>query len=264
MKLFGRPCYGVVSLGIMLLTTPIATAQISLGGLFVPYNQDFNSLANAGLVSSTVPTGWQFVESGPSADTNYRIFYSVLADGTADTYSFGDSSSTDRAFGAIASSDTTTFIGASFINGSASPITEIGIAYTGEQWWRGSGADPDLLQFSYSLDATSLTSGTWTNVSSLDFYSPNLSGANVALNGNADGNRSDITLQKIAFSTPLAPGETFFIRWQSINVSGNGDGLAIDDFTIMPTPEPTTSLALAGVVVGAVAFARRRRNPAVV
>jgi hypothetical protein len=249
-------------LGIILSTTPIATAQISLGGLFVPYNQDFNSLANSGLVSSTVPTGWQFVESGPLADTSYIISNGVI--GSADTYSFGSTYSTDRAFGAIASSDTTTFIGASFINGSASPITEIGIAYTGEQWRRGSGADPDLLQFSYSLDATSLTSGTWTNVSSLDFYSPNLIGANAALDGNAEVNKLDITLQTIAFSTPLAPGETFFIRWQSINVSGNGDGLAIDDFTIMPTPEPTTSLALAGVVLGAVAFARRRRNPAVV
>src|SRR5262245_48257045 len=49
------------------LISTSAAGTISLTTLGVPYTQDFNTLANSG-TSGTVPTGWDFTESGTSAN----------------------------------------------------------------------------------------------------------------------------------------------------------------------------------------------------
>ena len=48
--------------------------------------------------------------------------------------------------------------------GSGGTITSLDIAYTGEQWRNGNtaAARDDRLDFQYSTDATSLTTGAWT------------------------------------------------------------------------------------------------------
>ena len=57
------------------------------------------------------------------------------------------------------------------LNGKIAWIT---VQYTGEQWRLGAAdANIDRLDFQYSTDATSLTSGTYVNVDQLDFVSPN-------------------------------------------------------------------------------------------
>ena len=47
------------------------------------------------------------------------------------------------------------------------------------------------LDFQYSLDATSLTTGTWVNVNALDFLTPNTATVG-AKDGNAVGNRTHL------------------------------------------------------------------------
>lgn len=146
-----------------------AEGQVSLTTIGVAYTQDFNTLASSG-PNSSVPTGWAFNESGSNANTTYTA--GTGSNNTGDTYSFGATSDTDRAFGGLQSSSLIPMFGASFTNNTGSPIASILIAYVGEQWRLGTRSRFDRLDFQYSLDATSLTTGTWTDVDDLDFQTP--------------------------------------------------------------------------------------------
>src|SRR5262249_13180443 len=180
-------------------------------------------LANAG-TSSVVPPGWDFAEAGTNANT---IYTAGTGSGTAgDTYSFGSSGSSERAFGGLQSGTLIPTIGASFTNNTGVTITSLQISYTGEQWRLGTAGRADRIDFQYSTDATSLTTGTWTDVDQLDFSSPVTAGSVGALDGNAAANRAAISFTITGLS--IANGATFFIRWLDFNASGADDGLAVD------------------------------------
>ncbi len=206
-------------------------AAISLTGT-TPYTQDFNTLVNAG-TSSTVPAGWEFSESGTSATNNGAYAAGTGSNNAGDTYSFGAASSTDRAFGGLQSGTLVPTIGASFTNNTGSAITALAIGYTGEQWRLGTAGRTDRLDFQYSLDATSLTTGTWVDVDALDFNGPISTGTVGALDGNAAANRTAINNSIAGLN--IANGATVYIRWNSFDAAGADDGLAIDDFTLTPT-----------------------------
>lgn len=208
-----------------------AAGTISLTTPNVAYTQDFDTLANSG-TSSTVPTGWDFAESGTNANTLYTA--NNGASNTGDTYSYGASGSSERAFGGLQSSSLNPTIGASFTNNTGVTITSLRIAFTGEQWRLGATGRADRLDFQLSTDATSLTSGTWSDYNNLDFASPTTSGATGALDGNASANRTAISYTIGGLN--IANGATFWIRWIDLNVSGSDDGLAIDDFALTPNP----------------------------
>jgi predicted extracellular nuclease len=212
------------------ITRTLAAGTISLTTLGSPYTQNFDTLVNSG-TSSTVPTGWDFVESGTAANTTYTAGTGSL--NTGDTYSFGSTGSTDRAFGGVLSGALTPTIGASFTNNTGSTVTSLAIAYTGEQWRFGATGRADRLDFQYSLNATSLTTGTWIDVNTLDFSSPNTTAAVGALDGNNALNRTAISDTITGLS--IANGATFWIRWNDFNASGADDGLSVDDFSLTPT-----------------------------
>jgi hypothetical protein len=95
------------------------------------------------------------------------------------------------------------------------------------------------------LDATSLTTGTWTDVNNLDFNGPVNSGTVGLLNGNDAANRTAISFTITGLSIPN--GATFYIRWASFDVSGADDGLAIDDFSVTPTSTGGNSISITDV-----------------
>jgi hypothetical protein len=254
---FVRPLGVAGCAGFLLLISPAgALGQISLTNSTVTHSQDFNSLANTGATGSALPAGWAFSEFGGSADTTYGI-----GDGstnTFNTYSFGSTGSTDRAIGAQGGNNLISTIGASFVNDTGLPLAGVTIAYTGEQWRRGNGNLPDTLNFAYSTDATSLTTGTWADENALDLNSPvTTNPRNVALDGNAAANRTAVA-GTLVFATPVAPGATFFIRWVDFNSTAQEDALGIDDFSITPVPEPATVLGVAAAGLGLLGWARRR------
>src|SRR5687768_11630144 len=84
------------------------------------YHQDFNTLANSG-TSTTTPAGWEFAETGTNATSTYAAATGSINFG--DTYSFGPSGSTERAFGGLRSGSLVPFIGGAFINNSNGIIT---------------------------------------------------------------------------------------------------------------------------------------------
>jgi len=212
-------------------------SQVSLTGPV--YTQDFNTLALSG-TSSTVPAGWLFSESGTNANT---IYTAGTGSGNAgDTYSFGAASNTERAFGGLQSGTLNPTIGAAFTNNTGGAITSLAIAYTGEQWRLGTLARTDRIDFQYSIDATSLTTGTWTDVNTLDFTTPTTGPTVGALDGNAVANRTSLSFTITGLSIPN--GATFYIRWTSFDATGADDGLSVDDFSLTPTSTGGSSIAI--------------------
>jgi Putative binding domain, N-terminal/Viral BACON domain len=205
-------------------------SSISLTATGVAYTQDFNTLASTG-TSSTLPTGWALSESGTNANTTYTA--GTGSNNAGDTYSFGASGNSERAFGGLQSGSLVPTNGACFTNNTGGTITSLAIAYTGEQWRLGaSGRGADRLDFQLSTTATSLTTGTWIDYDNLDFSSPVTSGTVGALNGNAAANRTSLSF--VIAGLNIVNGQTFFIRWVDFNVTNADDGLAIDDFSLTP------------------------------
>ncbi|HSK13811.1 MAG TPA: ExeM/NucH family extracellular endonuclease, partial [Phnomibacter sp.] len=231
----------MLQLSLMLwLISLSAHAQISFTG---SYSQDFNTLAITG-TSSTLPAGWLLLETGTSANANGLYTAGTGSNNAGDTYSFGSGGSSERALGGLRSGTLNPTFGASFTNNTGGTLTFLTISYTGEMWRAGvtNRNAADRLDFQYSLNASSLSTGTWTDVNELDFNSPNILATAGALDGNASGNRTVISFSIEGLSIPN--GATFFIRWTDLDISGADDGLAIDDLSISLTPPlPVVSIA---------------------
>ncbi|HUM48493.1 MAG TPA: putative metal-binding motif-containing protein, partial [Chitinophagales bacterium] len=178
--------------------------------------------------SSTLPSGWLLSESCSASNTTYTAGTGSSA--TGDTYSFGTGTNADRAFGGLQSGTLVPTLGASFTNTTGNTVTSLIISYTGEQWRLGATARVDRLDFQYSLNATSLTTGTWVDVDALDFTAPVTAGVVGALDGNSNANRTAISNTITGLSIPN--NATFYIRWNDLNASGADDGLGIDDFSV--------------------------------
>lgn len=253
---------GVVWAAAALPASQLAAA-IALSNGSSSYSQDFDTLPTTG-TGSTLPTGWEFVESGSNANTSYNSGNGNNQ--TGDTYSYGAGGSTDRAFGQLRSGTVTTVIGAVFENAGTTEILALSVSYRGEQWRLGNIAmgRVDRMDFQYSLTATAFDSGSWTNVDALDFTAPVTSGSVGSLDGNSAGAVAIGPTSITGLS--IAPGSQFRIRWTDIDAAGADDGLAIDDFSITATFAPAaipeaSSFVLGGTICSAagLAFACRRR-----
>ena len=229
----------------------VVFGQVSLTTLNTAYTQNFDGLASTGTGTGTVTTtgtsgskvasvilsgslsGWYFVETTTNADGVYTASTGSATAG--DTYSYGASSSTERALGSIASSNLLSRYGAQFTNNTGNTIDQLDISYVGEEWRfdpaRGTTIK-DQITFEYSTDATSLTTGTWTAVTALLYETTNLTGTVGTRNGNDAAYRT--SLSNTITGINIATGQTFWIRFVDVNVSGIDDGLAIDDFSLTP------------------------------
>ncbi len=226
----------VLTVGWRLM--PSAGAQVAvvnLTALDTPYVQDFDTLASTG-TSAVTPVGWLFLESGANMNGVYTA--GTGSSNTGDTYSFGSAGAAERAFGGLLSGSLTPLVGAAFVNNTGASITEMTIAYTGEQWRVGTAGRTDQLDFQFSTTATSLDTGTWIDVNLLDFTGP-AAGPVGALDGNAALNRVILSADITGLAIP--PGAMFFIRWTDFNATGADDGLAVDDFFLSVSGVPTTT-----------------------
>lgn len=248
-KFFSLVCALALTIGMVgVINLPVkAAGTISLTALGTAYTQDFNTLEyRLATTSSTTPLGWGFVETGTLANSTYLTSSGVLSLG--DTYSFGAVGNTERAFGGLRGTlpTLTPTIGASFTNNTGGTITSLAIAYTGEEWRLGAASRTDRLDFQISTDATSLSTGSWSDQNALDFTTPVTSGTG-AKNGNVSPNRTAISYTITGLS--IADGSTFWVRWQDYDTPATttclpiigcfsvdvlDDGLAVDDFSLTP------------------------------
>ena len=213
--------------------------SVSLTTIGSPVTQDFNTLSNvSGSTNNTaLPTGWYITEQGGGSRDNEQYAVDNGASNTGDTYSYGAAASTERALGGLQSGTLVPFFGAKLVNNTGAPITSLQLSYTGEEWRLGAAGRTDRLDFLISLDATSLTSGTYTDVNGLDFVTPDTASAG-AKNGNSAAERTALSATISPLNIPN--GSTFYIRWLDLDISGAEDGLAVDDFSITPFTGPVT------------------------
>lgn len=222
-------------LGVLYLAN-FSYGQISLTALNTAYTQNFDGLASSGTGSFTLTgtlSGWAIIETGTNANTSYSA--DIGSTTTGNTYSYGASASTERALGSIASSNLLSRYGAQFKNDTGSLIDQLEISYVGEEWRfdpaRGTTIK-DQITFEYSTDATSLTTGTWNAVTALMYETTNLTGTAGLRNGNDPAYRT--ALSNTITGLNINAGQSFWIRFVDVNVSGTDDGLAIDDFSLTP------------------------------
>ena len=90
----------------------------------------------------------------------------------------------------------------------------------------------ESLVFEFSLDASSLITGTWTPITAMNLVEPN---PTLTTNAAQDGN---LPTNRIAVSTPSpvplawADTTTMWIRWKDTDNSGGDALIALDDFSI--------------------------------
>jgi hypothetical protein len=226
------PLSALVALALLftglIASAPPARAAGSIPLTPGPYVQTFDTFLASSGTSSSVPVGWDFVETGTSANTTYAA--GTGSNNAGNTYSFGTGASIERAFGTLQSGTLISTIGASFTNNTSLTITDLAIGYTGEQWRLGALGRADRLDFQLSTNAISLTNGVWTDYDSLDFTSPITNTAVGALDGNAAANRTPLNPTISGLHIPN--GATFWIRWVDFDAAGSDDGLAVDSFSI--------------------------------
>ena len=243
----------------VLALAPALHAQVSLTQLDLAYTQNFNTLATSLTTNNLSLPGWFLTETGGSLRDNEQYAADTGASTTGDTYSYGPASNPERALGGLRTGTLVPLIGAGFTNDTGSTLTSLAISYTGEQWRLGFAGRSDRLDFQYSTDATSLSTGTWTNVDALDFTTPNTTTTG-AKDGNNATNRT--ALSSTLSSLSIGAGATIWIRWQDFDATNSDDGLAIDDFSLTPSsvPEPASAAVLAGLTASGLVLVRRRRS----
>ena len=193
--------------------------------------QNFDTLATTG-TAATLPNGWYLNETGTSANADGSYTAGTGASTAGDTYSFGAAASSERALGSVTSGTLAPSYGVSLTNNTGATITQLAVSYTGEEWRLGTAGRTDRLDAQISTDATSLTSGTYTNVDPLDFSAPDTAGPVGARDGNAAADRTAISAPITGLNIPN--GASFWLRWVDLDASGNDDGLAIDDVSVTP------------------------------
>ena len=215
-----------------------AGAQIAMSS--GTYSQNFDSLADSGSANtwtdnSTLP-GWYASKSvSPNDITNYIANTGSLTTGSL--YSYGATSSANRALGVLVSGSTGNIaFGLRFTNDTAFSQSNILISFTGEQW-RNANAAAQTLVFSYRI-GNSLTNAdgagafVWTPFPALNFTTPVTGGTAGALDGTAVANEMSFTNVPLT-SVTVQAGQELFLRWFLARPgSGSSPGVAIDNLTV--------------------------------
>ncbi len=253
-------------------TAPVFAQSISLNSLLA-YQQNFDnvlpSTSSNTLFSATTQNaigglaGWQV---GKVSGTGTTLPYNV-DNGNSNTgsiFSYGATSSTERALGSVASGTTIPAFGAWFTNNTGSALAGFTLSFTSELW-RSSTLTNNVLAFGYALSGGAATSSNFLTASVTAYAGLNAvgpSGITIGANSLQDGNLAANQQFVSASITGLSwgNGQDLFIRWQDTNDTGNDAGLAIDNLTFTAIPEPSTYALLLGAATSASVWFLRRRQ----
>src|SRR5205809_7117268 len=87
---------------LLLAAAALRASAISITTFGTPLTENFDTLTSSG-TSSTVPAGWAFLETGTGTANDGLYAAGTGSNNTGDTYSFGATSSAERAFGGLRS-----------------------------------------------------------------------------------------------------------------------------------------------------------------
>jgi hypothetical protein len=221
---------------LLCVAVPLAAAaQINYNG--GTYTQDFNTLESGVIYKyyTTMPVGWVISEKWGYVWTTMTNGYS----NNYGTYCFSSSANDpDKSIGLVIGSTGQAYLGARFHNATGVTLTSFSLGYYAEQWAKGAVISSDqTIPFTYSLDATNLTSGTFVSVIALDMHSINDGdGVFAALNGNAVSNRQFIAATVSGIS--WLPNQDLWIRWSGVSHPfSQSHAMAVDDLFFSAVPE---------------------------
>lgn len=228
----------VVTLLTALFTQKKATAQINLTTQNGSFSENFDTMSATG---TALPPGWAAVRYAGSSTIGQALTPAVT-DGGANSggiYNTGTTGAADRALGTLGSGSTVPVFGASFTNNTGAVIGTLSITAFTEQWRTATNsAVNETVVFEYSTNATSLTTGTWTAVTSLNLVEIlTASTASAVVDGNLPANRMAISGTIAAVN--VNNGSTVWIRWRDNDDSGSDGLYALDDFKLLWTNSAT-------------------------
>lgn len=250
----------MAAVAFVLIARPSAlNAQVVLSDGNYTYNQDFSSIPYGfdGLwTNNSTLAGWYYTPTfGPGSDTTPRYIWTQGGNPTPGLQLYTSVDASVRSLGSLTSGSVVggynvsqVLYGFQTLNSGSLTVTEISLAFNQLQWYGGTAASSDTIQFAYSLDATSLTTGTWTNVNALslgDFI-------------NGDGGISLVTTPRSASITglSLANGQSIWFRWTDNDADGGDAGAGLSSVSLNAVPEPST-WALVGLAAMLVLFRRK-------
>lgn len=216
------------TLSIILLTSlSFGQTPISLIGVNVPYIEDFSGM---GATETTYIPGWTAINSTDGTTLTMGVTNGSTSIGNI--YNIGATGDEERAFGSLADASTVPAFGAVFQNNTGSTVSKISIQTRMEQWREsGNSSVNESVAFYYSVDATSLNTGTWTAVTTLNLNEKlTVATSNNAVNGNLAANYTN--LANIISGLNWANGTNLWVKWVDTNDSGSNGMFAIDNFII--------------------------------
>jgi len=233
------------ALSVILFTSlSFGQTPISLIGVNVPYSEDFSGMGPS--QTAFIP-GWTAINV-----VDGTTLAMAETDGSAtlgNVYNVGTLGSEERAFGTMADGTAVPALGAVFQNNTGGTVSKISIQARMEQWRQSlNTAVNETVAFSYSFDATSLNTGTWTNVTALNLKEKlTAATTDAAVNGNLASNYTNMA--SIITGLNWTNGTNLWIKWVDTNDAGSNGLYAIDNF-IISVSEATLRLkqsAIAGL-----------------
>jgi hypothetical protein len=256
--------------GCLFVATCAFSQAINYNTLGAPVGQNFNGLANTGVVTY-VPyqtiAGFHGAEnySGSLGIGDPLSFY-VADNGGSNNVSFrsyGATSSVDRAFGAFSANSATVY-GFVLQNTTGVTLSQITVSFTVELWRTNSANTLDRLTFAYRVNAAdsfAILTGErseFTAVSDLTFNAVNVAGTTGAIDGDLPQNQT--ALSSTISGLNWTNGSYLYLRWEDeVSSTLASAGMGIDEFRMLAVPEPFTMSALA-LGLAAIARKRARRN----
>lgn len=226
-------CYSQIT----IVSSGATGNQVNVGSA---YTQDFNSLPSSGTLTwsdNSSIAGWYVTDEKNSGSVN--IVAGTGSSNVGNSYSFGSSTSSERAMGYLGSGSQDYYNCAlRMVNNTGAAIQSFSVSFTGEQWRCGgnSGNNNNKLEFFYqvgsSISMPTRSLSGWTAESNLNFSPPIRSSGTTALNGNNSSARS---AKSHSFNVTVAHGSEIYFLWHGGNGSGSDAGLAIDDLSITPS-----------------------------
>ena len=205
------------------------------------YSQPFDSLITSGstawIDNLTVPGFYSYMIK-KAAPFPWLLADTGKGGSTATIYSYGAAMQPERALGMMpGSTPGDVLLGVRITNNSGHTLTSFTASYDGEEW-RACCTAPQMLQVDYQLGSpATLNSGTWADLSPMDFTGPIVSATgNYSLDGNAAAN----SVRNIASTVgPIVwpPGTDVWIRWKNAWLTGANASLAVDNFRFRATSE---------------------------
>ncbi len=221
---------------------PLAAAITYSGGT---YSENFDLIGSGG---TAPPTGWiagtysvfQNKQPPGSAPNDETLTVNNGSTRNADSYNYGTTGDSDRAVGNISNNNGDRAVQLAITNDTGAEITELALAYTGEQWRdsRTNRSVPQVLSVWFSTDPGS---GFTSMGGEFDFVAPSHDNLNSGIDGNDPANRTEISGSYV-LDVPVTDGQTFYITWHDRNDKRADHGLAIDDVSVTPVYEPPNSI----------------------